>query len=458
MKSNFTFSNHASKAGHLLFCLFVCLFILPFSLQAQTSKEYTVAQTADFLSDLAGGKYDVFVLSSSGGEYIFTAAVAPMRSLTIKAKSGLAAKPILSYNTATAANSKGFLNPALPDLTLQFEGLELNGINKGLTGDKSQPIFLKSEVAATNLKVVVKDCFIHDFMNVEGNNFNGIFRLEGVGTSFDIQGCIVNNSFGRLILFQTATVAPYTQYGDVVLKNNTFSNILNGTESGGVVFFRSAGSGSQLALGKNLTVDHCTFYNYTSKTDIFTMRSMSGAISITNCIFDKAEVGLTFVNPNTTAPAMIIDYCYLDGFAIPPSGTNTLTKTPAYTNVATLNFGLTNKSDFVGKDAKTAGDTRYYAGTTGISISPEVSFGFNSYPNPVSGQVKFDYHLRRDSQVQLSILNISGQLVTTLIANEYLPAGQYSKSLDVSNYQNGIYFARFTDGGISKSIKILISK
>jgi len=72
--------------------------------------------------------------------------------------------------------------------------------------------------------------------------------------------------------------------------------------------------------------------------------------------------------------------------------------------------------------------------------------------------VKFDYHLRRDSQVQLSILNISGQLVTTLIDNEYLPAGQYSKSLDVSNYQNGIYFARFTDGGISKSVKFLISK
>jgi len=65
MKQNSTSLTLASKAARLLGILLVCLLIQSFSLSAQTSKEYTAAQTADLLTDLAAGTFDIYELATS---------------------------------------------------------------------------------------------------------------------------------------------------------------------------------------------------------------------------------------------------------------------------------------------------------------------------------------------------------------------------------------------------------
>jgi hypothetical protein len=188
---------------------------------------------------------------------------------------------------------------------------------------------------------------------------------------------------------------------------------------------------------------------------------MKGLVSITNCIFDQISNGFSFVNPDLTAPAMVIGYNYLAGFASPPSGTNTIaTALPGYTNAGALNFGLTNVTGFTGSDAKTIGDTRYYG--TPTSVKGPVQFSGNgksslrSYPNPASEKVTFDYTIDRSANVKISVYNLSNQLVKSYMNNEPHGAGSYSRSFDVSDLKTGVYYVRLTAGTTSKTVKILV--
>ena len=213
-----------------------------------------------------------------------------------------------------------------------------------------------------------------------------------------------------------------------------------------------------MAAGKNVTVDHCTFYNCKlyPGSDLFLFRTMKGLISFTNNIFDQVDNGISFVNPDLTAPPMVIDYNYL-GFATPPTGTNTIATVPIYTDAAALNFGLTNRSSFVGKDGLTVGDTRYYSTNVGIAPVQQVA-GFCVFPNPVYKYMNVNYNLQSGGTVKLDIYNLNGKLVKTVIRSEYQSAGKYSKAIDVSTLDKGAYFARITAGGSSQTVKLVITK
>jgi hypothetical protein len=292
-----------------------------------------------------------------------------------------------------------------------------------------------------------------------------VIRMEGKGSSVDIQNSVFNNCLGRLICMQSVAVDPYVLYGDIILKNNTFSNILNDPSSGnGIVTFRSSGGGTQLAKGNNFTLDHCTFYNCKSfaGSDIFLFRTMKGLISITNCIFDQVSNGITFTNPDLTAPPMVINFNYLAGFGNPPTGTNTISTVPAYTNTATLNFGLTDRAPFAGSDSYTIGNTMYYSIPTSVSNLVKGKGNGNSslrlYPNPASEKVTFDYTLEKSANVKISVYNLSNQLVKSYMNNEPHGAGSYSRSFDVSDLSTGVYFVRMTTGTTSKTVKVVVKR
>jgi hypothetical protein len=462
MKSTSTFLHLEASAVRSIGILLICLLTLSFSLQAQTSREYTPAQTADLLTDLAAGSYDIYELSTSGGTYELTGTSSTIvtlgRNAIIRAKAGLTKKPVVTVNGTSTSSTATIFVISAENFVLKLEGIEFNGANTNTAG--GQPLLVKTNTTALNCKVTVRDCFIHNFNNASGN---GTIRFDATGSSLDVQESTFDNCSGRILYFGTSdgnstTTVNTISNGDVILKNCTFSNITNSVGNANSVINYKSTSGVW-AKGKNATIDHCTFYNCILTTDeIFKFRMMSGLISITNCIFDKVDLSLSFVNPDAAAPAQVIDFCYLAGFATPPTGTNTITKTPAYTSVAALNFGLTNKNDFVGKDSKTVGDTRYYSGTTGIQITPEVNFGFDSYPNPANDRMNFVYTLHQGTNVQLNILNASGQLVSTVIQNKYQPAGRYSESINVSDLKDGIYIARFNAGNASRSIKVLLNR
>jgi hypothetical protein len=62
----------------------------------------------------------------------------------------------------------------------------------------------------------------------------------------------------------------------------------------------------------------------------------------------------------------------------------------------------------------------------------------SAYPNPSTGIVTFRYSLAEPSQAQLTLLDINGQLIDTVVS-DYQQAGAHEASYDLSALPNGIY-------------------
>ena len=68
-----------------------------------------------------------------------------------------------------------------------------------------------------------------------------------------------------------------------------------------------------------------------------------------------------------------------------------------------------------------------------------------NYPNPFNATTTINYMMPTAANVNLSIYNLMGQKVTTLI-DGHNEAGQHSVSWDAANYSSGIYFYRLSAG------------
>ena len=83
---------------------------------------------------------------------------------------------------------------------------------------------------------------------------------------------------------------------------------------------------------------------------------------------------------------------------------------------------------------------------------------FQNYPNPFNPITAISYQLSAISQVDLSIYNILGQKVATLVS-EKQPAGIYKVEWDASGYSSGMYFYKLTtDQGFIQTRKLLLIK
>jgi len=79
------------------------------------------------------------------------------------------------------------------------------------------------------------------------------------------------------------------------------------------------------------------------------------------------------------------------------------------------------------------------------------------YPNPFNTQTIINFFLPTSENVELSIYNLEGQKITTLI-NRYMSSGEYSKIWDGSNLPSGIYFVRIKYGNVIKIQKAFLIK
>ena len=87
-------------------------------------------------------------------------------------------------------------------------------------------------------------------------------------------------------------------------------------------------------------------------------------------------------------------------------------------------------------------DTFYNVGIQQTSSEIPESFQlFQNYPNPFNPTTHINFDILANSYVSLSIYNILGEEVTTLV-NENLLAGKYKVEWDASGYPSGVYYCR----------------
>jgi hypothetical protein len=79
------------------------------------------------------------------------------------------------------------------------------------------------------------------------------------------------------------------------------------------------------------------------------------------------------------------------------------------------------------------------ATATGIEdINGNNGLNLRNYPNPFTGNTTINYTLPSDGSVKLTIRNLAGQLVKTII-NEMETEGDYTLSVDLGDLQSGVY-------------------
>jgi Secretion system C-terminal sorting domain len=110
--------------------------------------------------------------------------------------------------------------------------------------------------------------------------------------------------------------------------------------------------------------------------------------------------------------------------------------------------------------AKTQVMAAYVAAVTGVEQASGVPTGFElsqNYPNPFNPTTNIDYTLAKASDVKLSVYNLLGQKVATVV-DSHMGAGTHSVTFDASKLTSGVYFYRLDAGNFSSVKKMLLVK
>lgn len=97
---------------------------------------------------------------------------------------------------------------------------------------------------------------------------------------------------------------------------------------------------------------------------------------------------------------------------------------------------------------------------SGLSPGSELptTFALNqNYPNPFNPSTEIAFDLPVASHVELTIYNVLGQRVETLIDGE-MEAGSHMKTWDATPYSSGIYFYRISAKNFTETKKMLMLK
>ena len=101
----------------------------------------------------------------------------------------------------------------------------------------------------------------------------------------------------------------------------------------------------------------------------------------------------------------------------------------------TLNSDLNFIVDTLASDGGINIDTA----TAIFEVNAEI-IEINTYPNPVSNYLTIETTFKNAINISYSIIDINGKEIFT--SNSKIYIGQYSERIDMSNYQNGIYFMK----------------
>ena len=105
------------------------------------------------------------------------------------------------------------------------------------------------------------------------------------------------------------------------------------------------------------------------------------------------------------------------------------------------------------------GNFEYFNLQNEVIIGVPSQFELNqNFPNPFNPSTKINFSLPFDSKVKLSIYDISGRLVSTLINNEFKTANYYTLEFNGSNLSSGTYFYTIEAGNVTDTKKMVLIK
>jgi hypothetical protein len=90
---------------------------------------------------------------------------------------------------------------------------------------------------------------------------------------------------------------------------------------------------------------------------------------------------------------------------------------------------------------------------TAVEVVDEERLMLSVFPNPTADILKVQYVLQRPSNVQLSVIDGKGQLITS--SSNWRNAGENHDKIDLRRCEQGTYFLRFKSSSFNQTIKII---
>jgi len=142
---------------------------------------------------------------------------------------------------------------------------------------------------------------------------------------------------------------------------------------------------------------------------------------------------------------------------IPSQGNSTMEQVYEFVD-RDLTNGVRYEYRLTGRDvAGTIEELGTLAATPTATVVPVTYALYQNYPNPFNATTAIRFDVTERGFVDLSIFDISGRLVTTLV-HEELPASQHTVTFDAADLPSGIYFYRLQAGDFTSAKKMILLK
>ncbi len=95
--------------------------------------------------------------------------------------------------------------------------------------------------------------------------------------------------------------------------------------------------------------------------------------------------------------------------------------------------------------------------TNTLEIAEEANFSYSIFPNPFSTELKINYTITEKGKVNISLFDIQGKRIASILDNSNQNEGFYSQRLNPGDYnlKPGIYFVRFEFGSKAQSERVI---
>jgi len=114
-------------------------------------------------------------------------------------------------------------------------------------------------------------------------------------------------------------------------------------------------------------------------------------------------------------------------------------------------------------DGLPMGDPGWFSnGYTGVeenTVNVPTEFTlYDAYPNPFNPSTTIKFNLAQANNISLKVYNTIGQLVKTVVNNEFKSQGEHSVTVNMQNFASGIYFYTLQQGNQQLSKKFVLMK
>ncbi|NQT97536.1 MAG: T9SS type A sorting domain-containing protein [Candidatus Marinimicrobia bacterium] len=313
---------------------------------------------------------------------------------------------------------------------------------------------------SSGLVITIENCA---FINNMADSRGGI-RIDGLNTNFQINNC---DFTGNQVNRHTSALWLGSDITGIISNSSFFENI----SSLGIDEYNK--NGAVMVVNANVDFINCTFAD--NDADLASGLNIGGGgiATLTNSIFWgnfpepinvvswEGVAGVLTVNFSDVQDG--IDSIYVDSLAILNWGEGNIDANPLFCNPDSGDYTIAENSPCAG-----TGENGENIGAADIGCGPMSIFNGNStipnkftlyqnFPNPFNPITQISYQIPELSFVNLSIFNINGKLVSTLV-NEQVQAGNYSVKWDAEDFSSGVYFYKIVAGKYTETGKAILLK